>query len=391
MSSHTQTLASAAAGLAGAGSFPAFVGFDGFIDLIVHPVARRRSMRHDDYEAIPTLGAFGDRIKSAAGRSTNIETVLIETRFGGNGPLLAGALASLGLGVTYAGAVGTGGVNAPVHPVFIPFAERCTRVVTLAGPSTTTCYEFADGKLMLNDRANVQDVTRETLVEAFGNTGIVHALRETRLIAIVNWSLLGGVAGIMDYFAHDVLLALPRLSQTRRIFIDLADPTPRPTRDLASCLASLRAMNRVPGCEVTLGMNLMEAEIVASAAAPSAFAKTPDHTGEMIRHAAAELRTALDLSCVVIHPREGAAAATREGSAWFDGPFCEAPKLSTGAGDHFGAGFALAQTLGLPIDQCLAIGTATSGLYVRRAASPTRAELVRFLQELRVADGPKCG
>ena len=381
MPSRHDTLLAAADAFEAAPTFPAFVGFDGFIDLILRPVALRASMVPDDFTPVRTITEFADRIKAAAGKSTNIETVLTEARFGGNGPLMAGALGSLGLAVTYAGAIGSAGVNSPLHPVFVPFAERCARVVTLGEPSTTACYEFADGKVMLNDRTNVQRVTRESLVEAFGPAGLRDTLAASTLIGLLNWSLMGGVADLLRFFADELLPSLP--PRARTVFIDLADPTPRAQADLTACLTILARMNRVAGCSVTLGLNLMEAELVASVTpAARAFASTTDRSGAVVRRAAEELRATLDLSCVVIHPREGAAAATAEGSAWFDGPFCECPKLSTGAGDHFNAGFSTAAASGMPLEQCLAVGTATSGYYVRNAKSPSRAEVCSFLRSL---------
>lgn len=377
------TLIAAAQALSTLPPTRAFVGFDGFIDLILRPVASRRSMAADDFTPVRTMSEFADRIKAAAGKSTNIETVLHEARFGGNGPLMAGALGSLGFSVTYAGAVGTGGVNSSLHPVFVPFAQRCSRVVTLAEPSTTACYEFADGKLMLNDRSNVQKVTTSALVEAFGIEGLKRAVGDADLIGLVNWSLMGGVADLLAFFGTELLPSLPAPRKTRTIFVDLADPTPRSREELRACLSSLVTMDRVPGCHVTLGLNLMEAEIVAAALnADGAFASTGSRSGEIVRRAAVDIRAALNLTSVVIHPREGAAAATAGESCWFEGPFCEAPKLSTGAGDHFNAGYATAAAAGLPIAQCLAAGTATSGFYVREAQSPTRSELVAFLSSL---------
>ncbi|MEM9560919.1 MAG: PfkB family carbohydrate kinase, partial [Planctomycetota bacterium] len=78
-----------------------------------------------------------------------------------------------------------------------------------------------------------------------------------------------------------------------------------------------------------------------------------------------------------------AAAADASGaSAWFDGPFTEHPKLSTGAGDHFNGGFAFGRLVGLDLAQALALGSAVSGAYVRDAASPDRARVCAFLRSL---------
>jgi hypothetical protein len=382
MPSRLDTLRAAADALDHAPTFSAFVGFDGFIDLILRPVATRRSMAPDDFTPVRTMTEFADRVKAAAGKSTNIETVLHEARFGGNGPLMAGALANLGLAITYAGSVGTADPLSPLDPVFVPFAQRCRRVVTLGPPSTTACYEFDDGKLMLNDRTNVQRVTREVLLKAFGLPGLLECLAPCRLLGLLNWSLMGGVADLLRFFTAELLPKLPPHAEPRRVFIDLADPTPRSREDLLGALLTLRDMNRVPAVKVTLGLNLMEAEFVAAALELNVF-KSDDRTPNTVSEAAKQLRAAIDVDTVVIHPREGAAASTAsEHSVWFDGPFCDKPKLSTGAGDHFNAGFAFAQTLGFPLDQSLALATATSGLYVREAESPTPKSLSAFLRSL---------
>ncbi|MCX6977199.1 MAG: PfkB family carbohydrate kinase, partial [Verrucomicrobia bacterium] len=77
-----------------------------------------------------------------------------------------------------------------------------------------------------------------------------------------------------------------------------------------------------------------------------------------------------------------AACATAAGTAWVPGPYAERPLITTGAGDHFNAGFCLGRILGLAVENSLQIGVATSGFYVRNATSPTLPELVEFLRSL---------
>jgi sugar/nucleoside kinase (ribokinase family) len=85
---------------------------------------------------------------------------------------------------------------------------------------------------------------------------------------------------------------------------------------------------------------------------------------------------------VVVHPRRGAAAATESDSARFDGPFVQQPKISTGAGDHFNAGFCLGRILGFSLAESLCTGVATSGYYVRTAESPSAKKLAEFIARL---------
>ena len=61
------------------------------------------------------------------------------------------------------------------------------------------------------------------------------------------------------------------------------------------------------------------------------------------------------------------------------GPYEPNPKLTTGAGDNFNAGFCFGQVLGLSTQLSLVLGTATSGYYVRNAKSPTLKDIITFL------------
>ena len=127
-----------------------------------------------------------------------------------------------------------------------------------------------------------------------------------------------------------------------------------------------------------LGLNLKEATQVAEVLG------LPDRADReaTIEEDAAAIRQALGLACVVIHPRKAAAAATEPRSARFPGPFVQHPKISTGAGDHFNAGFCLGRILGLGLEESLCAGVASSGYYVRTARSATAAELAGFIDEL---------
>jgi sugar/nucleoside kinase (ribokinase family) len=358
----------------------ALIGFDGFIDSIIRPVDRRRSMRAEDFEAIGTIPAFADRCAAAAGKSANIELHVVERRFGGNGPLMAGAMAQLGAAVTYVGAVGQPDAPGTLHPIYEPLAQRCRRVIAIGPPAETDALEFADGKLMLGKPANVQLVNWELLARTVGLGELTRLIEEAATLAVVNWVMLGGVESIWRGLIDHVLPGLsPRPG--RRVFIDLADPAKRGDADLVRALGLLREMDRL--VPVTLGLNQAEAERLAAVLGIDLYAGPGNQSlGSAMRHAAEAIRAAASLSCCVVHPREGAAGATAHESAWFEGPFTPRPRISTGAGDHFNGGFAAARALGLPLDESLAVGCGTSGAYVRDAQSPDRARLVEFLQDL---------
>src|SRR4051812_22913219 len=96
----------------------AFIGLDGFVDEILHVVDKRESA--EKYLRLPKMLQFSERLAGAAGRSTNLELVTQVTKLGGNGPIMANALASFGLKVTYLGNLG----YPNLHPVFADFARH---------------------------------------------------------------------------------------------------------------------------------------------------------------------------------------------------------------------------------------------------------------------------
>jgi hypothetical protein len=367
------------------------VGFDGFVDWIMDLVDVRASMVPDAYTPIGTIDALARRIANASGRSANIEVVTREKRWGGNGPLLAGGVAKLGLQTTYIGAIGCEEDWRTLDPVFAPLAALCEHALPIGRPGRTDALEFTDGKLMLNHCANVQEVTWSRLCEAVGLDRIRLLVARTDLLGIVNWSLLGGVESIWRGLIQEVL---PACATPPRIFIDLSDPAKRTDDDLNAGLRLLTTLGQL--APVTLGLNLAEAERLA---ALLGVAADPAPLEERVVSLAARIRSELALDCVVVHPRQGAGAASltsqacngahREAhredgqvAAWFTGPFTHSPTLSTGAGDHFNAGFAAAQVAGLTLEQCLATGVAVSGAYVRDGQAPTLARLLAFLEDL---------
>ena len=235
---------------------------------------------------------------------------------------------------------------------------------------------------MLGELEPLSSVTWPRLVDCFGLDRLISMFDRASLLALVNWTMLPHLTDIWANVAQHVL---PRLSpKPRRFFVDLADPEKRSPADLRAALGVLARINAGEGgaapLPVTLGLNLSEALQVAKA-----VGVTPPADAEaQLLPLAADVRAALALDTVVVHPRTGAAAATAAdpGPAAFAGPFVRQPALSTGAGDHFNAGFITGQLLNLPTAHALCLGTALSGYYVRHAATPDRDQLVTFLHSL---------
>jgi hypothetical protein len=348
----------------------AVIGFDGFVDTIVSPVGLRRG-QGEDFSPIPTITEFAQRIAGAAGKSANLEFYPRLEKLGGNAPIMGHALVAAGTGVTIIAALG----RPQIHAVFAELAARA-KAISLCTPATTTAVEFEDGKLMLGQMRSLDEITYARICETMGETAFHAELSAADLIALVNWTMVPNMSAVYDAMLTQALPKLPA-SPTRKFFFDLADPEKRSVADLRAALATIARFEKFG--RVTLGLNLKEAQQVAAALG---LAPQPEsETG--LRALTTAIRASLNLSIVVVHPRESAACATADGTWWVTGPYTTQTKITTGAGDHFNAGFATGQLLGLTPEACLVLGVCTSGHYVRTAASPTLAELETFLANWR--------
>jgi sugar/nucleoside kinase (ribokinase family) len=350
----------------------ALIGLDGFVDEIIAVVDKR--LNNEVFERVKTIDDLARKIDGAAGQSSNYELVVKQMKLGGNGPIMANALASAGMNVTYVGNLG----YPNLHAVFEPFSKRAT-VISIAEPGHTDALEFDDGKLMLGKLMPLNDVNWPNIVDRVGRDKIQGLVEGSRLIGMVNWTMLPHMSRIWASLQDEVMSKLPTASsggKDRKLFVDLADPEKRTHQDIAEAMHILGRFQK--SADVILGLNLKESIEIASVLGLSAEAD-PEPA---IARTAAAIRQALQINCVVIHPRRGAAAALEGQTAQFAGPFVQEPKISTGAGDHFNAGFCLAQVLGMSLEESLCVGVSTSGYYVRTAESPSAVELSEFIANL---------
>jgi hypothetical protein len=349
------------------GSMNTMIGLDGFVDEIIAVVAKR--FDKDRYEAMKTITVLGEKILAAAGQSSNYELLVKQTKLGGNGPIMANALAAAGLPVTYVGNLG----YPAIHPVFAELANRA-KVISIAEPGHTDALEFEDGKLMFGKHQTLGDISWDNLIDRVGKNALIKMVSAAKLIGFVNWTMLSNMSDIWSKLQTEILPHCARGDRT--FFIDLADPEKRTVTDISDALIILGRFQ--PFVNVILGLNLKESDQIASALGIA----VPADSEPLIEQTAKSIRQKLGISCVVIHPRKGAAAATAEESARFAGPFVEKPKISTGAGDHFNAGFCLGRICGLSLEESLCTGVGTSGYYVRSAQSPSGKQLAEFVAEL---------
>jgi sugar/nucleoside kinase (ribokinase family) len=344
----------------------ALIGFDGFVDEIVRMVDKRSSLK--EYSTIPTIAQLAARIAEAAGKSANIEMVVQKMKLGGNGPIMANAIAAFGAQVTYIGNLG----YPALHPVFEELAKRA-QVISIANPGHTDALEFDDGKLLLGKLETLNDVTWDNLVRRAGEEKLAELLAGAHLISLNNWTMLPYMSDIWKNIQQRLCPHLPASSKNHLIFFDLADPEKRLAADIRGALELIANFQNY--FQVILGTNEKESfEIADVLGIPQ-----PDNQKESMKRMAEELRAQLGIFNVVIHPVQYAVAASASEVQLVDGPYDPKPLISTGAGDHFNAGFCLGRLSGFDPEKSLLTGVATSGFYVRTAKSPAVDDLINFI------------
>lgn len=346
--------------------YKALMGLDGFVDQILHVVETREDA--DNYTRMKTLKEFGDKISKAAGLSTSVEFVPIKSKLGGNGPIMSNALSSYGLDITYIGALG----EPAIDPVFNPMHEH-SKLISIANPGLTDAVEFLDGKLIIGKRHSLKEVNWDKLKKYVGLDNLISLIDESDLIGLENWTMLPYMTEIWKGLLTEVV---PNLKSTDKklIFFDLADPENRLKEDVLEALSVIQEFSSK--FNVVLGLNLKEAtEIGDILEISDGFSKVSLET------LTTEIAKRLNIYSLVVHPVKEAATVCNGEYYHTLGPYEPEPKLTTGAGDNFNAGFCLGQVFGLTPKESLILGTATSGYYVRNAESPTLERLVEFLYE----------
>jgi len=349
-----------------AAGMTAFVGLDGFVDEILHAVDKRENA--EVFTRLPTIAKLAERLAAAAGKSTNLELVCQMKKLGGNGPIMANALASFGVKVTYLGLLG----YPNLHPVFEDFARRA-EVYSIADPGTTDALEFDDGKVMIGKHISLKQMTWENVQARMGREKFSAKFCGSDLVGFVNWTMLPYMSDLWEAILGEVC---PSINGQRRIlFFDLADPEKRTRDDIVRALELIdRFQNHF---EVILGLNEKEAHEIGEVFGLRPKNSSSASLAEFCQQIAAKLK----VGTLVVHPVTYALAVSGQKVDLVGGPFVAKPLITTGAGDHFNSGFCLGKLLGLNNQMSVLTGVTTSGHYVRTGHSPSIVELSNMLKD----------
>ena len=338
----------------------ALVGLDGYIDKIQHPV---QFQRRDGNVFFPSLSEFGQKISAASNQSAQIELVTQTTKLGGNAPIMANALASLKISNTCLGTFGYPDIN----PIFDTIHVNST-LVSVGTAAETNALEFNDGKLILSELSTFSELDWEAVKRKTDMQLLCDRARKAQLIALVDWCNLPHATTIWKGILEDVVKA-EKLSG-RHFFFDLTDPSKKSTDEVRAVL-ELMGEYKAHG-SVTLGLNENETKKLFALLCEDDDERDLQMKGQYIYDA-----TAID--CLVVHPIDRCIVYGVDGTYAIKGRLVEKPKVTTGGGDNFNAGFCFGMLNDWPTEHRMVLAMSASGSYVLSGKSPEIKDLIAYL------------
>lgn len=335
------------------------VGFDGFVDEICDVVDER--LTASSYRPVKTITDYSSKVAKYAGLSMNIEIVPTMIKLGGNAPIMANCLSELGNSIDFIGAIG----KKRIHHLFQDFSQKCRNCFSVSDPGHTDALEFSDGKIMLGKIEPMDLVNWDNILTMIGRGKLEEIIQEAELISFNNWTLIFGMNGIIEGFTE----LLAQSNHKPYIYFDLSDPTKRDRQDIREAMYYISQIQNVG--KVILGLNKNESDLI------SQILKKQEAN---LSDRAMMIKETLGLYACVIHDIKGASCGYENKGKWLDGPFTPKPRLSTGAGDNFNAGYCYGLLKGLTPEESLITGVCTSGFYVREKHSPTSDQLISFIK-----------
>ncbi len=342
----------------------AFLGFDACIDYIVRIVSDKKD--NDETEYFTDSSQFGKFLIELVNKSCGVELHTKLSKIGGNMVITGNALGNLGI---RADCVGTFGFP-EILPVFRTMSTNCS-LHTIGDTISATALEFDNSKVIMFDPGPYNNLTWESIKDLLGIETIKDLLSGKQLISFLNWSEFKNSSQIWKGVLDEILPAIVKNDSKPHFFIDFSDCSRKSKRDIQFAVDLLARFRKY--FKVIMSLNQNEADLVAGA-----LGLIEDSTDEKFIR---ELFGKSNTDILVIHRTKDAIAFDGSTFEKCDTFFCEEPKILTGGGDNFNAGFCYSQLRKFNLFQSILTANAVSGSYVKTGISPNVENLIEFLRQ----------
>lgn len=339
----------------------AIAGFDGFVDSIVRPIAcgdSRNPMRY--FENITEFSGF---LSDRAGKSCSVELSEFARKPGGNAPIFANALGTLGVSTACIGAFG----YPEIENVFNDVSPNC-RIIPVAKPGICTALEFADGKVMLALNGEINDMTWQMISQRVGIDSLIHEFQKAKLIGLFNWSETPMANDIWKGILREIL---PKIDRNKVVIFDFSDCARHKTEEISCMLDTVKAFGGYSSTIISMNENEF------SAVRTALYIKDDVPISEC----GDRIRQRLNSKYLVLHFHDETMGFSEEGVVEFKTLLIENAAISTGAGDNFNAGLCYGILAGFTLMDSIVAASMTSSFYVAHGRSPDISELIIFMNE----------
>jgi hypothetical protein len=344
-------------------------GFDGFIDTIAKPVLISGAEKTVYFK---TIEEFGKYLADHGHKSASIELDVIERRKGGNMPNFAGGMAALGVSLSCIGMLAGEAPRASgssIDPIFLDIPGT---KVSFTAAGTATALEFEDGKIFLAPRCTLAEAPWGLIENAVDKSSgsSLEDLLNADLIACLNWSELPFSGELWQGLFKKCASLFPA-DKTKIFFFDLSDFSRRNDGEIEAVLLLIEQFSSL-GTSI-LSLNHNEASMLDERILQK---KHPAPQARDLRETAVLLSQVYGIDEIVIHSHRESFAHAGNALYTTETVYVPAPKISTGAGDHFNAAYAFASLMGLPPQEKLRFATLCAYVYVSTGKTPTLKTLL---------------
>ncbi|MEA5004537.1 MAG: PfkB family carbohydrate kinase [Christensenella sp.] len=336
------------------------LGFDGCSDSICRAV---RKKDRETVEFFETMAEFGDYLSSKSGVSCSIELDESVRKPGGNCAIFASAVSECNVNTSVIGLFGKNQIN----EVFDEMREKC-ELYSYGNNAIAMSLEFRDGKVMLSPNVKMKHDAWEQIISCIGEEKLKKVFADADMLALVNWSELEYASYLWEKL-YDYLAQTP--DKSKEIFVDLADCSRRSKADIREMLDILEKLATVR--TVILSLNENEAMEVGK----MLFGRSIADYQELCQQLGSEIA----VDGVVLHSCRDCYSCIGHKIYTLPTQFNKDPKLLTGAGDNFNAGYALGRLCGAPSDVCNVYGNAMSSYYITHGESPNIMQLKEHIKQ----------